>query len=183
MEEPVEKNSDDFIISLNSECPKELGELLESSSEDNRRFDDAGFTLALQNGLENLRLENSLTDVALCIGNKVFPCHRVVLAAASNYFRAMFCNELKEKYEEEIVIQGVEADTMEIILNYTYTSKIVITKQNVQKILEAASLFQDKFEKQHMHTGSTASDISDIGTHPQPTGAAYVRLGLAVKGP
>ncbi|XP_063297028.1 kelch-like protein 6 [Pelobates fuscus] len=142
MEEPVEKNSDDFIISLNSECPKELGELIESSSEDNRRFDDAGFTLALQNGLENLRLENSLTDVALCIGNKVFPCHRVVLAAASNYFRAMFCNELKEKYEEEIVIQGVEADTMEIILNYTYTSKIVITKQNVQKILEAASLFQ-----------------------------------------
>uniref|UniRef100_A0A8C5M4M5 BTB domain-containing protein n=1 Tax=Leptobrachium leishanense TaxID=445787 RepID=A0A8C5M4M5_9ANUR len=142
MGESVENSSGDFIISLNSECPKELGELIENSSEDHRKFDDTGFTLALQHGLENLRLENSLTDVTLSVGSKLFPCHRVVLAAASNYFRAMFCNELKEKYEEKIVIRGVEAETMEIILNYTYTSKVVITKQNVQKILEAASLFQ-----------------------------------------
>ncbi|XP_071999393.1 kelch-like protein 6 isoform X5 [Engystomops pustulosus] len=56
--------------------------------------------------------------------------------------RAMFCNDLKEKYEEKIIIQGVEAETMQTILDYTYTSKVVITKQNVQKILEAASLFQ-----------------------------------------
>ncbi|XP_031758478.1 kelch-like protein 6 isoform X3 [Xenopus tropicalis] len=142
MGESVEKSTDDFIISLNSECPKELGELIENSSGDNRKFDDTGFTLALQSGLENLRLENSLTDVVLCVGDKVFPCHRVVLAAASNYFRAMFCNDLKEKYEEKIIIQGVEPETMQIILDYTYTSKVVITKLNVQKILEAASLFQ-----------------------------------------
>ncbi|KAM4693140.1 kelch-like protein 6 [Discoglossus pictus] len=142
MGESIEKSSDDFIISLNSECPKELGELIENSNGDNRKFDDTGFTLALQNGLENLRLENSLTDVVLCVGNKEFSCHRVVLAAASNYFRAMFCNELKEKYEEKIIIKGVDAETMGIILDYTYTSKVVITKQNVQKILEAASLFQ-----------------------------------------
>ncbi|OCT81052.1 kelch-like protein 6 [Xenopus laevis] len=142
MGESVEKSSDDFIISLNSECPKELGQLVENSSGENRKFDDPGFTLALQSGLENLRLENSLTDVALCVGDKVFPCHRVVLAAASNYFRAMFCNDLKEKYEEKIIIQGVDPETMQIILDYTYTSKVVITKFNVQKILEAASLFQ-----------------------------------------
>ncbi|XP_075425596.1 kelch-like protein 6 isoform X2 [Ascaphus truei] len=142
MGESVENSSDNFIISLNSECPKELGELIEKSSEENRTFDDTGFTLALQNGLENLRLANSLTDIVLSVGNKAFSCHRVVLAAASNYFRAMFCNDLKEKYEEKIIIKGVDAETMQIILDYTYTSKVVITKQNVQKILEAASLFQ-----------------------------------------
>ncbi|XP_063771772.1 kelch-like protein 6 isoform X2 [Pseudophryne corroboree] len=54
----------------------------------------------------------------------------------------MFCNDLKEKYEEKILIKGVDAETMRIILDYTYTSKMVITKQNVQKILEAAGLFQ-----------------------------------------
>ncbi|XP_072263859.1 kelch-like protein 6 [Pyxicephalus adspersus] len=142
MGETMENNSGNFIISLNSECPKELGELIEKSSEDIRKFDDTGFTLALQNGLENLRLEKSLTDVVLCVGTSVFSCHRVVLAAASNYFRAMFCNDLKEKYEEKIIIKGVDAETMEVILDYAYTSKMVITKQNVQKILEAASLFQ-----------------------------------------
>ncbi|XP_075057805.1 kelch-like protein 6 [Mixophyes fleayi] len=142
MGESVEKSSESVIILLNSECPKELGELIEKSNGDIRKFDDTGFTFALQNGLENLRLEKSLTDVALCVGSSVFLCHRVVLAAASNYFRAMFCSDLKEKYEEKIIIKGVDAETMKIILDYTYTSKVVITKQNVQKILEAAGLFQ-----------------------------------------
>ncbi|KAG8445431.1 hypothetical protein GDO86_010274 [Hymenochirus boettgeri] len=142
MGESVENSLEDFIISLNSDRPKELGELVENSTEDNRKFDDTGFTLVLQNGLENLRLKNSLTDVALCVDNKEFLCHRVVLAAASNYFRAMFCNDLKEKYEKKIIIKGVDPETMQILLDYTYTSKVVITKCNVQKILEAASLFQ-----------------------------------------
>lgn len=54
----------------------------------------------------------------------------------------MFCNDLKEKHEEKITIKGVDASTMETLLDYTYTSKVFITKQNVQRILEAASLFQ-----------------------------------------
>lgn len=54
----------------------------------------------------------------------------------------MFCNDLKEKYEEKIVIKGVDAEIMQVLLDYTYTSKVLITKENVQKVLEAASLFQ-----------------------------------------
>ncbi|XP_030072821.1 LOW QUALITY PROTEIN: kelch-like protein 6 [Microcaecilia unicolor] len=116
--------------------------LNETSNGERIHFDDAGLALVLQNGLENLRLENSLTDVILCVDNKEFSCHRVVLAAASNYFRAMFCNDLKEKHEQKIPIHGVDADSMQLLLDYTYTSKVQITKHNVQKILEAASLFQ-----------------------------------------
>lgn len=56
--------------------------------------------------------------------------------------RAMFCNDLKEKYEKRIVIKGVDAETMHTLLDYTYTSKALITKQNVQRVLEAANLFQ-----------------------------------------
>ncbi|XP_021112046.1 kelch-like protein 6 isoform X1 [Heterocephalus glaber] len=54
----------------------------------------------------------------------------------------MFCNDLKEKYEKKIVIKGVDAETMHTLLDYTYTSKALITKQNVQRVLEAANLFQ-----------------------------------------
>ncbi|XP_053163755.1 kelch-like protein 6 isoform X2 [Hemicordylus capensis] len=77
---------------------------------------------------------------------------RVIYYSTTNYdsfslvqdqkFWAMFCNDLKEKYEEKIVIRGVDAETMQILLDYTYTSKVLITKENVQKVLEAASLFQ-----------------------------------------
>lgn len=56
--------------------------------------------------------------------------------------RAMVCNDLKEKYEKRIIIKGVDAETMHTLLDYTYTSKALITKQNVQRVLEAANLFQ-----------------------------------------
>nr|XP_005991271.2 PREDICTED: kelch-like protein 6 [Latimeria chalumnae] len=119
-----------------------MGDMVEKSSDGKVKFDDNGLATVLQVGLENLRLENSLTDVVLCVDGREFSCHRVVLAAASNYFRAMFCNDLKEKNEEKIVIKGIDAESMQILLDYTYTSKVLITQQNVQRILEAASLFQ-----------------------------------------
>ncbi|XP_060097880.1 kelch-like protein 6 [Heteronotia binoei] len=127
---------------LENEYSRNMGELVEFYNNERVKFDDTGLSMLLQSGLENLRLENSLTDVTLCVGNMKFSCHRVVLAAASNYFRAMFCNDLKEKHEDDIVIKGVDAETMQILLDYTYTSKVLITKENVQKVLEAASLFQ-----------------------------------------
>ncbi len=58
------------------------------------------------------------------------------------FYRAMFCNDLREKHEENVNIKGIDADTMGILLEYTYTSKVIITKDNVQRMLEAASLFQ-----------------------------------------
>lgn len=54
----------------------------------------------------------------------------------------MFCSDLREKHEDKISIQGLDAETMAILLTYTYTSKTLITQHTVQKILEAASLFQ-----------------------------------------
>lgn len=75
------------LVALENECSRNMGELVEVSSNGRVKFDDTGLSMVLQNGLENLRLENSLTDVILCVGNMKFSCHRVVLAAASNYFR------------------------------------------------------------------------------------------------
>lgn len=57
-------------------------------------------------------------------------------------FRAMFCMDLREKHEQCVNIQGIDAEDMKMLLDYTYTRKVHITKDNVQKTLEAASLFQ-----------------------------------------
>ncbi|NP_001005316.2 kelch-like protein 6 [Danio rerio] len=121
--------------------------LLESSTQENQEdgqvlFEDSVFAGCLQDGLHSLCLEDSLTDVILNVQSQSFKCHRVVLAAASHYFRAMFCNDLREKHEENVNIKGIDADTMRILLDYTYTSKVTITKDNVQRMLEAACLFQ-----------------------------------------
>ncbi|XP_068945511.1 kelch-like protein 6 [Petaurus breviceps papuanus] len=142
MGDTVEKSLEGPLTSLDEGHSRKRGDLVEILNGEKVKFDDAELSRILQNGLENLRLENSLTDVILCVDIQEFSCHRAVLAAASNYFRAMFCNDLKEKYEKKIIIKGVDAETMNILLDYTYTSKALITKQNVQRVLEAASLFQ-----------------------------------------
>ncbi|KAM9224447.1 kelch-like protein 6 isoform 2-T2 [Dugong dugon] len=142
MGEVVEKSLEGPLAPSTDEAAQKRGDLVEILNEDKVKFDDTGLSLILQNGLETLRMENALTDVILCVDIQEFSCHRVVLAAASNYFRAMFCNDLKEKREKRIVIKGVDAEIMHTLLDYTYTSKALITKQNVQRVLEAANLFQ-----------------------------------------
>lgn len=48
---------------------------------------DGGLPAELQRGMENLRVNRELTDVVLSVQGFDFPCHRAVLAAASQYFR------------------------------------------------------------------------------------------------
>jgi kelch-like protein 1/4/5 len=57
-------------------------------------------------------------------GNKRIPGHRLVLSAASDYFAAMFTNDVKEAKMEEIVMKDVDPESMEAIVNYAYTGKI-----------------------------------------------------------
>ncbi|TRZ04227.1 hypothetical protein DNTS_029919 [Danionella cerebrum] len=121
--------------------------LLESStkltSEDDQLvFEDIVFAAHLQDGLQSLRLEDSLTDVNIHVEGQSFRCHRAVLASASHYFRAMFCNDLREKHEENVNLKGLDAPTMRILVEYAYTSRASINKDNVQRLLEAACLFQ-----------------------------------------
>ena len=40
--------------------------------------------------MNNLRKSNTLCDVILQVENQDFPAHRIVLAACSDYFSAMF---------------------------------------------------------------------------------------------
>lgn len=50
-------------------------------------WEDGGLPADLQKGMKTLWDRQDLTDVVLCVQGHDFPCHRVVLAAASHYFR------------------------------------------------------------------------------------------------
>ncbi|KAJ0005603.1 hypothetical protein NQD34_015497 [Periophthalmus magnuspinnatus] len=105
-------------------------------------WEDAGLPMELQKGMENLRVNRELTDVILCVQGEDFPCHRAILAAASHYFRAMFCSGLRESHEERVEMKGLDSATMRILLDYTYTGRALLTEFNVQRIVEAASQFE-----------------------------------------
>lgn len=96
----------------------------------------------LQDGLCDLLENDKFVDCVLKIQDKEFPCHRLVLAASSPFFKAMFLSELEESKNREIVLKDVEPSVMGMILRYLYTSDINLTEQNVQDIFMVANMYQ-----------------------------------------
>ncbi|KFQ26284.1 Kelch-like 40, partial [Merops nubicus] len=96
----------------------------------------------LQDGLKDMLDHNKFLDCVLKVKGKEFPCHRLVLAACSPYFRAMFLSDMEESKKREVSLEDVDPDVMGKILHYIYTSELEITEQNVQDIFSVANMFQ-----------------------------------------
>ena len=47
--------------------------------------------------LNDFRVQNLLSDVTIRVGSRDFPAHRVILAATSPYFQAMFTSKFQKK--------------------------------------------------------------------------------------
>uniref|UniRef100_A0A8D3B691 BTB domain-containing protein n=1 Tax=Scophthalmus maximus TaxID=52904 RepID=A0A8D3B691_SCOMX len=141
MSDSLESTTDDHLPLIGNDCsPDEERENQTGASE--LCWEDGGLPVELQRGMETLRVNSELTDVILKVEGHCFPCHRAILAAASQYFRAMFCSGLRESHEDCVEIKGLDSGTMRSLLEYTYTSRALLTHSNVQRILEAASQFQ-----------------------------------------
>lgn len=92
--------------------------------------------------LERLRTEHQLCDVVVRLEGREFHAHKVILIACCPYFEAMFLSGMSESRQRVVELQGVHPDAFHAILGFFYTGKVTISKDNVQIILSAASIFQ-----------------------------------------
>ncbi|CAF3023750.1 unnamed protein product [Rotaria sp. Silwood2] len=92
--------------------------------------------------LNLLRKQKELCDVILIIGQSQIPAHRAVLSACSPYFKAMFTGELAESRKTEIIIHDIDEFAMELLIEFCYTSRIIVDEKNVQMLLPAAYTLQ-----------------------------------------
>jgi kelch-like protein 19 len=92
--------------------------------------------------MDMMRGHQMLTDITLEVGHEVFYAHRVVLAAASPYFKAMFTGGLKECEMTRIPLQGVSATAMARLIHFMYTGRIRVTENTVCQLLPAATMLQ-----------------------------------------
>ncbi|KAM4677840.1 kelch-like protein 25 [Discoglossus pictus] len=93
--------------------------------------------------LNTLRKQQLFTDVTLWAGNRSFACHRVVLAACSQYFEAMFSTGLKESLDDTVNFHdSVHPEVLELLLEFAYSSKVLINEENAESLLEAADMLQ-----------------------------------------
>lgn len=66
-----------------------------------------------------------LCDVTLVANSVEIPAHKMVLAACSPYFYAMF-SSFEESRQDRIVIQEVDHYALELLVEYSYTSEIQV---------------------------------------------------------
>ncbi|KAM4698806.1 kelch-like protein 41 [Rhinophrynus dorsalis] len=96
----------------------------------------------LQDGLKELLDENKFVDCFLKAGDKSIPCHRLILAACSPYFREFFLSDESEEKKKNMELDNVDPNVMEAILKYLYSADIDLNDANVQDIFALASRFQ-----------------------------------------
>ena len=90
------------------------------------------------------REQGEFINVRLKVGEDLFPAHRIVLAANSDYFHAMFARGMKESNQEVIELkdENISAEALKIVMDSVYSGDIHVNDENVFEVLLAADHLQ-----------------------------------------
>ena len=86
---------------------------------------------------------NYLTDTVLVLPSKEIRAHKLILAASSDVFAAMFNVDMKEKHEGKVNLSnfGLTDKIVEDLIEYIYTGKLHLSIENVEDIIACANYF------------------------------------------
>ncbi|XP_035687981.1 kelch repeat and BTB domain-containing protein 8-like [Branchiostoma floridae] len=107
-----------------------------------RSYQDESYLHGFLGTVGDLQKDGAFQDVVLEVEGRRFPCHRLVLSAASPYFRAMFTSDMAESRQKTVVLQGLEAGMFGDILSYIYSGTLRLSLDKVQPLYQAADLLQ-----------------------------------------
>ncbi|XP_070069270.1 TD and POZ domain-containing protein 3-like isoform X2 [Drosophila takahashii] len=93
-------------------------------------------------------LEGDFSDCCVIVGTRRFLCHKVILGAASEFFKRTFQPGFAEAKTGEVTLTGVTEDTFEKFRLYVYTydrtSLNDYSNQDIIKLKECASMWMVK---------------------------------------
>ncbi|XP_065203944.1 speckle-type POZ protein B-like [Planococcus citri] len=102
----------------------------------------------LSENLASLFENQEFTDVVLSVNGKDFPAHKLVLAARSPVFRAMFKHDTIENELNRVDIEDIDEQVAGEMLKYIYTGKCLNLKKSAGGLLAAA----DKYDLYQLKT-------------------------------
>ncbi|XP_066287651.1 kelch-like protein 18 [Branchiostoma lanceolatum] len=107
-----------------------------------RSYQDESYQHGFLGTVDDFQKAGVLQDVVLEVEDRRFPCHRLVLSAASPYFRAMFTNGMAESRQTTVVLRGLDAAMFGEILSYIYSGTLHVSLDKVQRLYQTADLLQ-----------------------------------------
>uniref|UniRef100_A0A3B3VR90 Kelch like family member 10 n=1 Tax=Poecilia latipinna TaxID=48699 RepID=A0A3B3VR90_9TELE len=95
---------------------------------------------ASNNVWKEMFLEETLCDAVIRVRDAEFKVHRFVLCNPSAFFRDLFLSD-QSSGQQVYSFPDLSRNIMELILEYAYTSSVVVTEDNVVELLAAADRF------------------------------------------
>ncbi len=105
-------------------------------------FHDARHASRAMRQCNFLRKEGRLIDAVLHTRTKCFPCHRVIIEAASEYLVNLFAaEEVDQEKVMDIHIKKVTAEVMQKLMTFMYLGKVLVAEREAEKVMRAAQRF------------------------------------------
>jgi hypothetical protein len=87
--------------------------------------------------LQTFYQDKSMCDVTLTAGSYSVQAHRVVLAASSDYFSAMFSGNWSERKDSNITLHELTPCGLKAVVEFSYHGKLTVDTENTGDILLA----------------------------------------------
>lgn len=104
-------------------------------------------TARLSNKLYQLKLDNILTDITIICHGKVINAHKCVLAASSQFFKTLFCQDSTymcgyfQSCDFTDQLESSAAAFLELIVDFMYSRTILLNDVNVAEVAKLAFFF------------------------------------------
>ncbi|XP_043086357.1 kelch repeat and BTB domain-containing protein 3 [Puntigrus tetrazona] len=95
--------------------------------------------------LQAFRERGVLFDFSVRVQEETLPCHRCVLAACSDFFRAMFELDTRERDDGSVTLSDLSPQAVHAFLDFAYSGEIEIREDNVDMLFQLASFLQVGF--------------------------------------
>lgn len=90
-------------------------------------------THLLSKDIGQLYQNKEYSDVTLVVEGVEFHAHKVILAARSEYFRALLYGGMRESHQSRIELQETSIGAFKIIVKYIYTGSLMLARLKVIK--------------------------------------------------
>ncbi len=140
----TEGPEEEHFSSRQRRLPSPSNSLREKSDKPSLVYRPEDHTSAAFSHLLEMRENNKLCDIVIKVGSYTLSSHRVVLAACSPYFSAMFSSDNIESQRGIVQFKEFCPDSIKSLVEFCYDSRLNIDQSNVQELLPVANLFEMK---------------------------------------
>ena len=87
-------------------------------------------------------IDQTFCDFEIKSKTRQFKVHKCLIGVASDFFKNLLTTNMKEKYQNHVIINTIDDDIVELVIKFIYGEDVNITEENVFTVFEASDYLQ-----------------------------------------